>query len=80
MDSLHYALLAVLALLLVYCGTRFFREGNNYNRQEQAPTKPKINVNSNPIFYRLPGAAVNQQQKPNESPTTIAKWRELYNN
>ena len=27
LDSLHYALLAVLALLLVYCGTRFFKEG-----------------------------------------------------
>ena len=27
MDSLHYALSAVLVLLLVYCGTRFFKEG-----------------------------------------------------
>ena len=80
MDSLHYALLAVLALLLVYCGTRFFREGNNYNGQEQAPTKHKININSNPIFYQLPVAAVNQQRKPNESQSTITKWRELYNN
>ena len=26
-NSLHYALLAILALLLVYCGTRFFKEG-----------------------------------------------------
>ena len=27
MDSLHYALLAIIVLLAVYCATRFFREG-----------------------------------------------------
>ena len=27
MDSLHYALLAVVVLLAVYCGTLYFREG-----------------------------------------------------
>ena len=27
MDALHYALLAVVVLLVVYCGASFFREG-----------------------------------------------------
>ena len=27
MDALHYALLAVVVLLAVYCGASFFREG-----------------------------------------------------
>ena len=29
MDSLHYALLAIIVLLAVYYATRFFREGTN---------------------------------------------------
>ena len=28
MDSLHYALLAVVVLLVVYCGASFFREAS----------------------------------------------------
>ena len=27
MDALHYALLAVVVLLILYCGTRFVKEG-----------------------------------------------------
>ena len=41
MDSLHYALLAVVVLLAVYCGASFFREvetaGTKYLRPGDSP-------------------------------------------
>ena len=39
LDSLHYALLAVLALLLVYCGTRFFKEGLPHSQTKSSKQK-----------------------------------------
>ena len=33
MDALHYALLAVVVLLVVYCGASFLREGSYFGER-----------------------------------------------
>ena len=35
MDALHYALLAVLILIAVYCGNTLLRKEENLNEEEQ---------------------------------------------
>ena len=43
MDALHYALLAVVLLLAVYCGASFFREGINtssHNTRARGSVQP----------------------------------------
>ena len=47
MDSLHYALLAVVVLLAVYCGSSVFREGantssHNTRREAQHNEEPTL--------------------------------------
>ena len=51
LDSLHYALLAVVVLLAVYCGASFFREASTSDsplgQLQQAETK-RVRLNTLP--------------------------------
>ena len=40
MDALHYALLAVVVLLAVYCGASFFREVETASTNRRTPSVP----------------------------------------
>ncbi len=56
LDSLHYALLAVVVLLAVYCGASFFREASTVKIKLSDGSLPEVLGTSNALgIVPVPG-------------------------